>query len=213
MPLLLYCVAEASAALDSGTGVASSVVARSEHSGLSMFYSENQSTESWLKSPVRNSAKEFHRIQQALFRSAAIIPFRFPTILESHEKLRQHLSEHAAEYQTALNQFAKFVQMDIALTQAPSASAISSGREYLRDRQRRTHTLEQLAAEFRREVEPLISDWRQRSTSNGLRCFALVERKRVAGFNQKMKTASVSPDVSARVSGPWPVAAFLDLKS
>ena len=213
MPLLLYCVAEASAARNSGTGVASSLVACSEHSSLSIFYSENQSTESWLKSPVRISAKEFHRVQQELFRSAAIIPFRFPTILESHEKLRGHLSEHAARYRDLLHRFSNFAQMDIALTQAASPQAASSGGEYLRDRQARTHTLEQLAAEFRRKVGPLIADWRQRSTSNGLRCFALVERKRVEEFNERMKTASVSPGVGARVSGPWPVAAFLDSKS
>jgi gas vesicle protein GvpL/GvpF len=210
MALLLYCVAGPSAALSSRTGVAGAAVLRFEHSGLVAFYSANATPDVWLRTPLRTSASEFHQVQRELFHTQAIIPFRFPTILESRDELRKHLDERSTEYNTLLRRFADCVQMDISLTYAPAAERQTSGADYLRQRQNRNQALEQFASQLRIAAGPLAQGWQERSLANGVRCFALVAREQVQDFNEIMEKVVVPPDLSARVSGPWPVAEFLD---
>jgi len=210
MALLLYCVADSVAQLNSQTGVRGSTVSASEHSGVKVFYSENTTPEVWLREPLRSSARQFHGVQQELFRAGAIIPFRFPTILESCDQLREHLDLRSTEYKSLLRRFANSVQMDLALTHATALQASSSGSDYLRERQTRSRLLNHFAADLHGLATPLAKDWRQRSVANGLRCFALVEREQVHEFNEKMKTVYAPAELSVRISGPWPVAEFLD---
>jgi hypothetical protein len=193
--------------------VAGSPVSTLEYSGLGVFYSENASADAWLRAPLRTSAEEFHRVQRELFSRCAIIPFRFPVILENQNKLREHLDERAGEYKNLLRRFATSVQMDVFLTYTASLSAQPSGAAYLRERQERSHAMEQFASDLRKHAEPLVKDWRQRTVPNGLRCFALVEREHVEEFNEKMKMLAVPTAFSARVSGPWPVAEFVDFET
>lgn len=211
MPLLLYCVTGPTALLNSSTGVAGSPVSRFEHDGLAAFYSENATSDIWLRAPLRSSASEFHRVQRDLFQSVTILPFRFPTILENDNKLREHLAANAADYKSLLDRFAGCAQIDITLTFAADPPKPSSGAAYLQGRQARTRNLEQFAHALRKQASSLLRDWRQRSASNGLRCFALLERKQVEEFNETIKRLSVPEGIAARVSGPWPVAEFLDL--
>jgi Gas vesicle synthesis protein GvpL/GvpF len=210
MPLLLYCVAEAAIGHDTQTGVAGLPVERMESSGISVSYSRNSTADAWLKTPVKNAAREFHKVQQKMFDSLPIVPFRFPTTFEDEERLRQHLNEHAAEYHELLRRFATCVQIDIALSQSASPPA-ESGTQFLRDRQNRVQTLERVAGQLHVATQPVIRDWRLRSTSSSLRCFALLERRHVGEFNERIKATALADGITARVSGPWPVAEFLDL--
>ena len=184
-----------------------------DHSGAGVFYSESATADKWLRAPLRTSAEEFHRVQRELFSEGSVVPFRFPTILESEDKLREHLDQRADEYKNLLHRFATFVQMDVFLTHTTALSTNPSGAAYLRERQERKRALEQFAAELRTRAETLAKDWRQRSVSNGLRSFALVERKHVEEFNEKMKALAVPSTLSARISGPWPVAEFVDFET
>jgi hypothetical protein len=193
-------------------GVAGSLVSHLDHSGLTIFFSENPTSDLWLKTPLSKSANEFHRVQQEIFRGTAIIPFRFPTILDDGDKLRAYLEERSGEYISLLARFASFVQIDITVTQTAS-SPPPSGADYLRERQSRNRTLDEFTTLLHSEAGTLAKDWRQRSIANGLRCFALVERKQVQEFNERMRTVAMPSQISARVSGPWPVAEFLDFKS
>jgi hypothetical protein len=213
MAVLLYCVANPSASLNSQSGVAGSPILTLNHSGLGVFYSESASADTWLRAPLRTSAEEFHHVQRELFSKGPIVPFRFPTILESKNKLSEHLDQRADEYKNLLHRFATSVQMDVFLTHTTVLSSHPSGAAYLRERQERNHALEQFASELRTHADPLAKDCRQRSVSNGLRLFALVERKHVQEFNEKMKLLAVPSVLSARISGPWPVAEFLDFKT
>ena len=213
MALLLYCVADSLARLNSQTGVAGSMVSESELTGLKVFYSENSTSDIWLREPLRTSATQFHSVQQELFRAGAILPFRFPTILESCDKLREHLDLRSTEYKSLLRRFANRAQMDLALTHATTPPASLSGGDYLRERQTRNRLLHAFAANLHALATPLAKDWRQRSVSNGLRCFALVEREQVHEFHEKMKTVYAPPQLSVRISGPWPVAEFLDFST
>lgn len=212
MAILLYCVAETNVSLHAPSGVPNSPVSRLDHSALAIFYSENESSDAWLRAPLSSSATEFHRVQEELFRAGPIIPFRFPTILDNKDELQKHLEERSETYEGLLHRFADCVQMDISLAHTTAASTPASGAAYLRERQSRTRTLEDFAKNLRAVLLPLITDWRERSVKNGLRCFALVARKQVQEFNERLKAVSVPRDITARVSGPWPVAEFLDFK-
>jgi hypothetical protein len=213
MALLLYCVADSFAQPHSETGVRGSAVSASQHSGVKVFYSEDTTPEVWLREPLRSSARQFHGVQQELFRAGAIIPFRFPTILESCDKLRQHLDLRSTEYQSLLRRFANRVQMDLALTHATGPPASSSGLDYLRQRQTRGRLLHHFAADLQALLTPLAKDWRQRSVANGVRCFALVERAQIHEFSERMKAIFVPGGLGVRISGPWPVAEFLDFST
>jgi len=212
MAVLLYCVANPSASTNLESGVAGLPVLTLDHSGLGVLYSEGATADTWLRAPLRTSAGEFHRVQRELFSKGPVIPFRFPTILESGDRLREHLDQRADEYKNLLQRFATTVQMDVFLTHTTALSTNPSGAAYLRERQERNRALDQFAAELRTRAEILVKDWRQRSVSNGLRSFALVERKHVQEFNEKMKALAVPAFLSARISGPWPVAEFLDFE-
>jgi gas vesicle protein GvpL/GvpF len=213
MALLLYCVADSFAQLNSQSGVAGSIVSESDYTGVKVFYSESSASDVWLRAPLRTSGRQFHSVQQELFRAGAIIPFRFPTILENSDKLREHLDLRSTEYKSLLRRFANQVQMDLALTHATAPPASLSGGDYLRERQTRHRLLHDFAADLHAQATPLAKDWRQRSLSNGLRCFALVERDQVQQFNAKMKMVYAPAELSVRISGPWPVAEFLDFST
>src|SRR6266699_3670547 len=128
MPLLLYCVTRASVyPKGSQTGVAGVPVERVEGPGLAAVLSRNVDSNVWLRAPVRTSALEFHRVIMELFESAAIIPFRFPTIFESDDELGAHLVERADEYESLLNQVADFVQTEGWLVRPGVCMAPTSG--------------------------------------------------------------------------------------
>lgn len=211
MALLLYSVTEDVPSLKTSAGVAGSAVAALSHCGLLVFYSQEQDAQQWLKVAIHSAAQEFHRVQRELFHSSAIVPFRFPTIMEDIPRLREHIAEHANEYKSTLRRFSGLVQMDVVITITDVPQRSSSGKDYLLERQARMRSLVDVAETLQTAAGPLAQDWRKRSTSNGLRCFALVARERIADFNEKMKTARVPPDFKARLSGPWPVAEFIDL--
>ena len=213
MSLLLYCVAKPSALQDeSQPGVAGTPVSRIEGSNLAAFVSRNDHHEVWLRTPLSTSALEFHRVLTGLFKAAAIIPFRFPTILESDQELAELLNQRSSEYNTLLSKFENWTQMEaqVSYSNPGGPAPTESGTEYLLERQRRQRTL----ADFGSELGSAISvagEWRHRSMKSGLRCFALVERNRIAQFKERMQSISVPAGLKVRVSGPWPVSEFLDL--
>jgi len=214
MPLLLYCIAKPSALQDeSQLGVAGTPLSRIEGSNLAAFVSRNDHREVWLQAPLSTSALEFHRVLTELFKSAAIIPFRFPTILENDQELTELLNQRSGEYNTLLSKFENWTQMEARVSHSVSGSSAptGSGTEYLLERQRRQRALADFGSELGTAAFSVAGEWRQRSVKSGLRCFALVERNRVVDFKEKMRSISVPAGLKVRVSGPWPVTEFLDL--
>lgn len=83
-----------------------------------------------------------------------------------------------------------------------------SGTKYLRARQKRLSMLEAAAGVLKSKAADFIQGWRQRSSSDRLRCFALVRREVVADFRHRMASAEIPSDLTARISGPWPAMEF-----
>ncbi|HEY6937490.1 MAG TPA: GvpL/GvpF family gas vesicle protein [Terriglobales bacterium] len=215
MPLLAYCIMEASATIEMpASGVAAAKVEELQEFGLRCCFSRLESRKHLSRIPAVESAYGFHQVLQALFRQAAIIPFRFPTLLENVDELRQHLREHAPQYIEALSRLRHMAQMEIhigANQAAEKASQPASGREYLQQRQARAAELKATVERFNQATRSWVVEWRERQTDGGMRCYALLPRDAVANFQQAAQALSQSLP-GTRLSGPWPPAEFLELK-
>src|SRR5207253_6937338 len=82
---------------------------------LQCFVSRFESGSMEGKATIRESALEFHRTVQELFRQAAVVPFRFPTILADENEISAFLAKHSSEYESALLRLRDAVQMEIRI--------------------------------------------------------------------------------------------------
>jgi Gas vesicle synthesis protein GvpL/GvpF len=211
MAILLYCIAKCDVQVSNSlTGVAGDPVVRSEADLLATFTSHNTDSAVWLRSELKASAIEFHRVLSEVFKSAAIIPFRFPTIFESEEQLAEHLQERSSEYNGLLEKFSDMVQMEIRLTYPGLGTPSGSGMEYLKERQTSVRATERFEIDVRAILSSLVKDWRQRTSKGEIRAFALIDRDQVAEFRNIMLNASVPDGLNVRISGPWPVSEFIE---
>jgi len=176
-----------------------------EEEGLRAFYSEYV--------PSANSAREdalaFFNVNRAIFRDAAIIPFRFPTVLQSEDELVEHLIEHATQYATALQKLADYVQMEVRLVLGEAKSSAESGTAYMKEKQQRAKALAAADSAVRKAAGPEVTEWKFRETRDGIRCFALVERNHAAAFVQRVGKLTTKDDVKIAVTGPWPATEFV----
>jgi hypothetical protein len=217
MPALVYCLIEAQDIEVPATGVGDLPVERLEERGLRCFFSSARSTDDVIGLPAKQAALTFHHVVQKIFHQVAVIPFRFPTILQSEVELRSYLSSEERVYHEALNRLRGMVQMEIQLSHAvaPANSAEvrsarkSSGTEYLRSRQSLQKELAKGAPAFRDLGDDLVRDWRERPSAQTLRCFALIQRDWVNDFKNKAANVQLASNVQARVSGPWPASEFV----
>lgn len=212
MPILLYCIAESSPSLPAVlAGVGGLPVARIERSDLAAFISQSSTRDAWDRLPLRQSASEFYRVLQQLFEPGAILPFRFPTVLDTDTEVSNHLEMNVKLYGDLLNKFRGSAQMEALISySAPDPHGLS-GTGYLRARKQHGDELKQVAASLKSLTMPHISDWRCRSAQNILRCFALVDRSSVPEFKRQVQSIALPSRVGVRITGPWPVTEFLNL--
>jgi len=165
--------------------------------------------------PVPEMVRAFNQVLQRIFAQAVIIPFRFPTIVESEDTLRQFVESRAAEYSGALKRLRNKVQMDVRIIfKAPenvNSSSSKSGREYLEGRWGRYQQAQSVMDEFRHVSNALAEEWIQRDTPSGIRSFALVDRSSLAVFLERIGRVVTPADISARVTGPWPPSEFVEI--
>jgi len=210
MPLLAYCVMDAGMEAETpGAGVGGATLEELREGGLRCVYSRFASQEALSSIPAVKSALAFHEVLQFLLRQAAVVPFRFPTVVEDEQQLANYLKEHRAQYGEALSRFRQLVQMEIHI---PGEKRVerqaASGGEYLRERQAQAGSLAAAAASFREQTKEWVAEWREQPTGQGMRCYALIDRDAVEGFRQAALGLSAR-FAGARVSGPWPPTAFL----
>jgi Gas vesicle synthesis protein GvpL/GvpF len=213
MPVLLYGIIESgSEVLTLQPGVAGATIQTTGRSDLQCFYSHNSTLPG---SAPREAVLEFHRVVQAIFSARDMIPFRFPTLMADEAELASQLQEHAAEYHLWLARVRGRVQMEIRIHyrddgpgSRKEAGGAVSGTEYLRFRQARQAKLDAAAGVLKGAVLGHTTGWRQRGSSDHLRCFALVGRDSVAQFQRSLASTEIPADLIARVSGPWPPTEF-----
>lgn len=207
--LLPYCIAEAGQASPPATGVRGSRVERLEHSRLACFFSRLEAD----FVPARQDALDFHGVVQQVFSQTAVIPFRLLSPAKDAQELTRHLRQNAAAYRRSLHRLRECVQMELNIfCDAPPAAA-ASGTEYLLDRREAARILQEAASATRERLTPLIEDFRQRESGKGLRCFLLLNRRRMGDLEGSMRGIPFHPDIQVVVSGPWPPAEFLDAQA
>ncbi len=213
MPLLAYCMMEAEAVVDKPlAGVAGTTMEELEESGLRCLFSRFPSREHISRIPAMESALSFHQVLQVLFRQAALISFRFPTVVENEEELQQYVREHASRYASDLFRLRHMVQMEIRLStprERGRGGLPASGREYLQGRQAQAAGLKAAAEQFRQATRAWVREWRERTTGEEIRCYALLDRNVLAAFQQAARELSIRWP-GARLSGPWPPAEFME---
>jgi hypothetical protein len=207
MALLPYCIflgqSEPSVPSRGVQGSAVHVLAKGE---LSANYSELQQTE-FTGVDLQQAALEYHQVVHTIFEAQAVVPFRFPTWL-TPEALGEHLDQQAEVYSRFLRQHAHDVQMEIRISAGTTATGAPSGTEYLRARSGTAQRLQTAAEALKAGVADIVADWRERPLPDGLRLFALLDRKSVSDFRERLGAAEGLTPVS-RVTGPWPATEFL----
>ena len=215
MPLLLYCVGEAADERDLAPhGVAGLAVGRFTVGDLAGYFSESDAVETWLRLPLRAAALQFHGVLMQFFETATIIPFRFPTVFEDEQAFRTHVEARSAEYQRLLARFHNKAQMDVRVTAGRQSSTItSSGMEFLRDRQTRLRRLDSAEHVMRERTREIVIQWLRHNFADGFRASALVDRDHLATFKETLAGIRLDAHVQVRVSGPWPVSAFVNVSA
>lgn len=214
MSILLYCITDQAASFDVGAGVAGLAVLRCRQAGIDALFSRNPSAEIWTGASLKQSAREFYMVLHRAFAAHAIVPFRFPTLMGDEDELAGHLRDNAPEYSAQLKKFEHSVQMDISVNPLGSVSSDpspGSGAAFLRGRQKRSDELQAIASQIQELAKETAQSWRDRTASNTLKLFALVNRASVAAFHERLKELPIPPNWRVRVSGPWPVSEFLEL--
>lgn len=185
------------------TGVSGARLLHSDEQSIACWYSETQSVQSSAQADVL----AFHGVVHAFFQRGGVIPFRFPTTLPDAAALQTWLAANAAEVKRELERLGPMVQMEVNLAN-PATGTAGSGREYLESRRDAQRSLTERAQQARDAVADLAPEWRQRETRDGLRCYALVPRGREQEFVARI--SALAGGVTARVTGPWPPAEFLN---
>jgi hypothetical protein len=210
MAILLYCIADRAASISKGiTGVADSPVLRAEVGSLAAFISKSADSAVWLRAELRSAAMQFHKVQSEIFKSGSIIPVRFPTVFKDEEELRRRLQEQSEVYAQSLREFAGMAQMELRIQVLNSSDRENSGTEYLRNRRTGVRVAEEAGQQLREVLSTFAKDWRQAHVKDGLRICVLVRLEEVEGLRKKLRTAQLCDGIALRVSGPWPVSAFL----
>lgn len=218
MRLLPYCITETEPRIEvPSAGVQGKPVEVIVDSGLRCLLSRYSETTTpshqSLAHPIRETAMEFHRVLQQVFRQVAIIPFRFPTVLADDAELAAFLREHREEYLRDLPRLRDKVQMEIRVTyqKAPHSQSSSgkSGLDYMREHQAQLQVLGSAVSLLRSAGQPWMECWSERQVPSGVRCYALIPRQDMQLFVKAIGDVEIPGDLTARVTGPWPATEFL----
>lgn len=216
MPLLAYCLAEARLAINVPlTGVQDAPLRQISESALQCFISDYRLPSPGEDQEVEQLALAFHRVLKDIFRQVAIIPFRFPTLLQDESEVRSLLRERSQDYASSLARLRDSVQMEVQLTlpgEPPRVQEATSGVRYLQERQERRQRLAATADALRCQLARHTIDWLQRETAQGLRCYFLTQRSSVQEFLRQLEHSQISSEILARATGPWPTTEFLKEK-
>ena len=120
MPCLLYCVTQPKQIVKIAAGVCEGEVQSREMLGVQVYWSEIANPEACLGSAesLKKAALQFHQVLREILATAAPIPFRFPTLLESEDGIEQQLAEGQELYRAALERIGDAVQYEVVASWA-----------------------------------------------------------------------------------------------
>jgi hypothetical protein len=203
--LLLYCVLEKPKQDLASAGVADQPIHHLDVEQLTALYSGFARA----RNLDQQDALRFHQVLKSAFDHQAIIPFRFPTWLETETELRDHLRDNHQNYAADLDRLRDFVQMELRIVYDSAQRPTTSGKEYLEAKLQRSQRLQAAARAARDSAADLISDSKERQSDDGLRLYALIDRKGAALFRERIQSLQPASPLTILVSGPWPATEFL----
>lgn len=191
------------------TGVGNAPVNLLAQDGLRLLWSEVE----WPfeQGRLQQSAVDFHRVIEHVFRQVAVVPFRLLSVFDDLPALEKFAAEHAAGFVADLERLREFVQMEaVVYVIAPRVTGHSdSGRAYLQQKAEMLRVSTSHAAMLRDAIQQVSTEIRVREVKSGTRIFALVQRGNEARFRDMVASVPLPEPVSRRMSGPWPPAEFL----
>ncbi|WP_375771797.1 GvpL/GvpF family gas vesicle protein [Archangium gephyra] len=229
--LLLYCIADAAAALPSGGHGGGSGLLRIVHGGLAAVASP-LAEPGRVEAPAKAELLEYERVIRAQHAVADVLPMRFGSVLSGEAAVRAHLDEQRETYQRALTRVAGCVELGVrALLSAPPPptepeTAVKpmrlSGAAWLEARRRhysaesrlrdRCVALEQALVA---KVAPLCREHRTEfpppRPGEPALCslYFLVPREQVLAFRAAVSSIPVESQTDIALSGPWPPFNFV----
>jgi len=215
MPCLLYCVTQPKETVSVAAGVCEADVQSQEFSGLRVYWSEVVDPEACLGNAesLKKAGLQFQQVLREILAATTPIPFGFPTLLESHDVLAQHLAAEQELYRAALARIGDAVQYEIVASwaadeQADLATPVS-GREYRKRRQEAAGRIAAIDSKLKSVTADSVREWRARQQRKTHRWFALVPRDCRERFIASLRSAGPSEGVRLRLSGPWPPTEFI----
>jgi len=192
-------------------GVREAPVQQMDGEGIIVFYSEISQDAVGMNEHATDDVLKFHGTVQKFFQQVAVVPFRFPTMLENEAELREFIRKHAERYVKELQHLDGKVEIKVEV----SAAAIEmrptmSGTEFLRAKYGVTKGMEQFAQAIQHEAAELECEWKKRERSGGVTLFALVEKDRWQELRRRVLRVCEQEKVPARVTGPWPASDFVE---
>ena len=209
--MLAYCIAEHQKQIDvPDSGVEGAAIRSIKVDALRCFVSDFDAQ--MPRERVPEMVKVFNDVLQGIFVQTAIIPFRFPTIVEDEAALRAFVERRSGEYRSALHRLRDKVQMDVRIMAKPKRAEISprSGKAYLQQKSALQREAQSILQEFRRVSHSVAEAWGQGAAPGGIRAFALVGRSSLPIFLEKIAKVAIPAGISARVTGPWPPSEFIE---
>jgi hypothetical protein len=207
LPLLLYCISEIEPEIPPpAQGLRGYAVERRVMAGTACYFSELRDTKLKL---TKEDALVFAKVIATVFARTAVIPFRFPTVMEGIGELEVYLETEAHDLLESLQRLRDFVQMEVRFTHEVPGEAKESGKQYLQGRHRAKQMVEHVADSAHESFGDLVTAWHTRDVATGLRCYALVARGNVGEFRKKGEQMKFSGEVHIGVTGPWPPTEFL----
>ena len=161
---------------------------------------------------LKEDALAFFSVVNAALQRAAVIPFRFPTLLPDKVALEGFLTEHGATYAAELDRLRGTVQMNISLPSPAAQPDRTSGTSYLQSKRTDQAATAELIQRIQRAAPARAwkHDRAPGAADSGDMLHALIDRTDIAEFRQTVRTVLERDAPQAHVSGPWPPTAFIN---
>ncbi|AKJ01650.1 gas vesicle protein GvpL/GvpF [Archangium gephyra] len=226
--LLLYCIADARAALPHGARAEG--LQRIEHGGLVALVSPLAES-ARVEEPTKADLLEYAHVIRSQHAVADVVPMRFGSVLSGEVAVRAHLDEQRDTYVRALTRVTGCVELGVRVLLSVSPPPLvpdlavkpmsHSGAAYLESRRRHysaenrlREQCEALEQSLLSKVAPLCREHRTefpapRPDSPALcSLYFLVPREQVLAFRTALASIPVE-NTDIALSGPWPPFNFV----
>jgi Gas vesicle synthesis protein GvpL/GvpF len=149
--------------------------------------------------PTATHIAAHHRVTVALAKTSGAVPFRFGSVFEDAEQLRQQLEPRQSELVTKLEQLAGCVEVMVHVRQIeqPIWSSRGRGTRYLLAKK----GLAEAERRVNDELSAIVKDCRRSQQGFEVRLACLVEVKRLAELQRRV--------ADLEITGPWAPSSFV----